>query len=467
MLGIYTITISVLMIFVTLLTSGIPFTISKMVSANKNINKTESSKIVTTGLIITCSIAIITSILIVIFRNVFDLIFEDSNSYILLLSLIPVILTTGIYSPIKGYFWGKENYIKVSLVELIEQVARIISYFILLKFFTDELLLLPSGISLSIAGIISVFVGILLYFKDKLRLKFTKTYFKPIVKSSLPLITIRLISSIISPLISVVLPLMLIMIGYTKNQALSELGIIMGMSLPILTIPSTILSSLSFALVPKLSNAITENKKTEFSNQLKSSLKLTNCIIFLFIPIFLSLSSPICKFMFNNSSAGNYILYSTWAMVPMSLSGLTTSIINAMGLEKKSLIYFIYSGIVIFICILIFPKFLGINTLILALGLSSLLICILNIRKIKSVIPGNLELKSTLIKLSITIIPCTLITFFIYNLTIKIFSNFLALSLSCIISVISYAIFLYLFNIINLEIVNSFFKKKKTKKQKV
>lgn len=467
MLGIYTITISVLMIFVTLLTSGIPFTISKIISANKNIKKTETNKIVTTGLFITCSLAVITSILIIAFRSVFDLIFEDSNSYILLLSLIPVIITTGIYSPIKGYFWGKENYIKVSLVELIEQAARIISYFILLKFFTDELLLLPSGISLSIAGIVSVFVGVLLYFKDKSKLKFSKTYFKPIIKSSLPLMTIRLISSIITPLISVVLPLMLIMVGYTKNQALSELGIIMGMSLPILTIPSTILGSLSFALVPKLSNAITENKKNEFTNQLKSSLKLTNCIIFLFIPIFLSISTPLCEFVFNNSNAGKYILYSTWAMVPMSLSGLTTSIINAMGLEKKSLIYFIYSGLIIFACIVIFPKILGINTLILALGLSSLLICFLNIRKIKSVIPCNLGLKTTLIKLSISIIPCTIITKLIYNLTIKIFSKFLSISISCTISIVSYILFLYIFNIISFEMINKIFKRKKIAKQKV
>ena len=257
------------------------------------------------------------------------------------------------------------------------------------------------------------------------------------------------------------------MVGYTKNQALSELGIIMGMSLPILTIPSTILGSLSFALVPKLSNAITTNKKNEFIHQLKSSLKLTNCIIFLFIPIFLSISTPICEFIFNNSNAGKYILYSTWAMVPMSLSGLTTSIINSMGLEKKSLIYFIYSGIIIFACIVIFPKILGINTLILALGLSSLLICILNIKKIKTIIPCNLELKSTLLKLSISIIPCTLITKFIYNLMIKFFSKFLALSLSCIISMLSYILFLYIFNILSFEMINKIFKNKKTSKQKV
>lgn len=455
------------MIFVTLLTSGIPFTISKMVSSNKNMKRSESSKIVTTGLIITLTIAIISSILIIVFRNIFDLIFEDSNSYTLLLSLTPVIITTGVYAPIKGYFWGKENYIKVSLVELIEQASRIASYFILLKFFSDELLLLPSGISLSIAGIISVLVGVILYFKDKSKLKYSREFFKPIIKSSMPLITIRLISSVIQPLISVVLPLMLIMVGYTNNQALSELGIIMGMSLPILTIPSTILGSLSFALVPKLSNAITENRKTEFISQLKSSLKLTNCIIFLFVPIFLSVSVPLSEFIFNNASAGTFILHSTWAMIPMSLSALTTSIINAMGLEKKSLIYFIYSGIIIFACILIFPKFLGINTLIVALGLSSILICILNIRKIKSIMPCNLELKSTLIKLSIAIIPCTLITHFIYNILIKILSNFLSLIISCSISVISYILFLFILNIMNFEFINTFIKRKKKIKKGV
>lgn len=467
MLGLYTITISILMVFLTIISSGVPFSISKEVSQNKNLEKNKSNKIVSAGLVITISISIFIIALVFIFKNFFYSILSNNECYKLLLYMLPVVFATAIYCPIKGYFWGKENYIKVSLVELIEQVIRVMSYVLLVIIIADNTSLLPVGVSLSIAAIISTIMGVIYFLKDKNKFKLDRKYFKPILKSSAPLIAIRVIGSIVQPLISIILPFMLILSGYSNEQALSEIGIIMGMSLPILTIPSTIIGSLCMALVPKLSNLFAQKRYSQFVKQLKSALLLAMGIVFLFVPVFLSIGKPIAILFFNNQMAGTYIVYGTLAMIPMSLSFLTTNIINAMGFEKQSFYYFILSGIIILLCVVLLPYFIGINSLIYALGLSSLLLCYLNIRKVEKCIQIKLHLNKDSIKIIISSIPPALLTYFTFSLFNSFLNLFFSICLACGICIFSYVLFLFIFNIINIEsIKNSIKNRKKIKAYK-
>ena len=60
----------------------------------------------------------------------------------------------------------------------------------------------------------------------------------------------------------------------------------------------------------------------------------------LLIPIFVSLGEPICEFIFGNKQAGLLLEKASWVMIPLGISQITTTILNSMGYEKFSFLYY-------------------------------------------------------------------------------------------------------------------------------
>ena len=150
-------------------------------------------------------------------------------------------------------------------------------------------------------------------------------------------------------------------------------------------------------------------------------------------------------------------------MIPMGISQITTSILNSLNQESKTFIYYIISSIALFACILILPKYVGIYALMFGLGLSMLITAILNIIKINKTINSNKTYLGIICKLVIILIPCTLLTKFIYNIIILILPNFITLIICGLISVIGYSILMVCFGIVDISFVLSL-KPRNTKK---
>ena len=162
-LGIYSIVVSVFMVFVTVLNSGLPLATSKHSIKHKD-NPSTLFGGISSALIISIILCLIISILIIITKPLLCSYFESEHAYILLLTMLPAIIFTGVYTPFRGYLWGNELFFKVSVVEFIEQIIRIICYFVCISLFTFSDSLYPAGISLSIACILSTVIGIVFFY---------------------------------------------------------------------------------------------------------------------------------------------------------------------------------------------------------------------------------------------------------------------------------------------------------------
>lgn len=459
MLGVYSIVASVFMVFITILSSGIPLSISKTTVTFKNNHKKCNGSVVS-GLIISIAISIIITSIVLIGKQLFVSYFKTNTAYTLLLFLIPAIISTAIYSPFKGYLWGKEKFLEVSLVEFLEQVIRIGSYFLCCILINFSNPLSPVGISASIACVVSTLIGIYFYFKSEGGFSTPKTCFKAVFKSSSPITLVRLATSFMQPFIALILPLMLVNAGYTNEQALSQIGIAMGMTLPLLSIPSTLIGSLAMAITPNLTALFSEGKHNELKKQITYSINFTICCSFIVIPFFVSLGEETCLFVYDNVIAGTYLKNACWLIVPMGLSQITSSILNSLNLETKTFKYYLYSCIISVLCIIFLPKHIGIYALMYSMGLSMLTVAILNIIKINKTLNSNKTFIGLLVKLLIITIPTTFLTKWTYNLIYLFFPNVISLILCCIICVIAFTILMSLFNIVDVNYIKAVYKTK-------
>lgn len=442
-----------------------PTTISKMTASNKVSNNYQNThSMVSSGIILELLFSIILIAIILIFKNVFILFLGSNTSYYTLLTLIPAIICTGIYSPLRGYLWGEEQYFKVSIVEFIEQIFKIATLFILVKINVNLNSLLPIGFAISLSAILSTIVGFIFYFVLGGRLIKKDISFKPIISSALPLTTTKFFGSLMQPLISIILPFRLIAIGYTKAQSLSMLGIAMGMTFPILTIPSTLIGSLAMVLIPEIATTLKSGNNTNLKKQINASILFTMCCSFICMPIMYSLAEPICLLLFNNYEAGLYLKFATWTILPSGLSAITTSILNSLNKEKLTFRYFLISAIVTILTIVIAPKFMGINSLFLALGLGTAITFILNIHSINKITSNNHKTIKELFLLTLITIPCTLLTKYLYNIFLIMYGNLFAIIFSTIITCMCFILLLVSFNLLNISLIIKTFSKKKSKK---
>lgn len=459
LLGTYQVAMSIFGVLMTLVSSGIPVVLSRNVSyySGQN-NKKAIGSIVSSGLILTFAICSIVSIIIIFFPNLLNVMFTSNASTEMLQILLPALVFSSIYEVLRGALWGEQKFFVISFTEFLEQLTRIVAIVILFETtFLDMSLTNKTALSLSIACIISAVVVTIIYIKFGGKINNPKYEFKNLLKTSTPITAVRTISSIVSSIIAIIIPIRLMAYGFTETEALSEFGIIMGMTFPLIMIPSTLISSLAVTMIPSISeqsNDIDNNNlkdKSILKSKINFSIRTTVVFSSLLISTFLALGIPICRFLYDNSKAGLYLCYSAVLMLPMGISQITSSILNAIGLELKSLKNYAVSSGLLIVCIYFLPKYIGTFALLIGYFLMSLTSSILNIKMLSK--RGLIEYK--FIKTIISMLAISIFSSILASSIYHLFSKILILGLIAggIVSAGSTILLVYLFNIANFKMI--------------
>ena len=459
LLGSYQVAMSIFGVLMTLVSSGIPVVLSRNVSfySGKK-NKKAIGSIVSSGLILTGIICTIVSIVVIFFPNVLDLLFTSNASGEMMLILLPALISSSVYEVLRGALWGEQKFFVISFTEFLEQIIRIIILVLLFETsFLKMSLTNKTALSLSLACIASSIIVIIIYFKNGGILSNPKLEFSKLLKTSTPITAVRTVSSIVSSMIAIIIPIRLMTYGYSSTEALSEFGIIMGMTFPLIMIPTTLISSLAVTIIPSISeqsNNIDDGKlkdKTILKSKINFSLRTSVLFSSLLLSTFLALGVPICNFLYGNSKAGQYLSYASIIMIPMGISQITSSILNAIGLELKSLKNYIISSALLIISIYFLPKYLGTFALIIGYFAMSTVSSILNIGMLAKRKIVNFDfVKTIFIMLGIGILS-TLLGSSIYNLLPS--SNILSLIIGGAVTGGSTILLIYAFNIANVKVI--------------
>ena len=468
LLGSYQVAMSIFGVLMTLVSSGIPVVLSRNVSyyyGKKD--KRAIGSIVSSGLILTGIICTIVSVIILFFPGLINKLFTTNVGAEMLIILLPALIFSSVYEVLRGALWGEKQFFAISFTEFIEQLARIVIIVILFETtFFKMSLTNKTALSLSLACIISTIIVCVIYIKRGGNLASPKYEFNNLLKSSSPVTAVRTVSSIVSSIIAVIIPIRLTDFGYSTTEALSQFGIIMGMTFPLLMVPSTLISSLAVTIIPSISEQSNDidsgnlKNTTVLKSKINFALRTTTVFSALLLPLFSALGVPICKFVFKNSTAGIYLSVGAILMLPMGISQITSSILNAIGLELKSLKNYAISATLLIISILVLPRFIGTYSLIvgyLAMSFTSATLNIIMLTKRNLINFGFIKSLFTMILISLI---SALLGFFIYGLL----SSFevVALFVSAIVTLAATITLICTFNVADFRVI-IFRKRRKVK----
>ena len=452
-IGLYQVALSVFMVLLTVVSSGLTLIISRMTASYRvSQDKKATASLITSGLLLALVVSVILCAIILIFKNLFAHLFTDENCVNILIILLPSLIFSAIYSVFRGAMWGYDNYFALCVTELFEMVIKIAFSVLLLN---ASMSVLQSATTVAwaftLSCVFSAVLVVILYFFYGGKLGKPTRIYRTILSRSAPITGVRIAGSLVQPLIALILPARLMLAGYTASQAMSIYGIALGMTFPLLFLPTTLTGSLSTALVPDISMAMAQNDSSHIQKRVTASINFTLFISFLVVPIFVAIGDKIGLFLYGEALSGTLLQFSSWIMIPMGVTNITSAILNSVGLEVKSFINYIIGGIFTFISVMWLTKFMGVLSLPFGMGVSTTVTMILNIIMLKRKLGIKVKILKELTLFALLSLPTLAITSFVSNLL----SNFLPLIFNLMISGgLGVAIYISLcltFNLVNIQ----------------
>ena len=457
-IGLYQVALSVVGLIMTLTSSGIPITVSRIMTKHSAENHENLSfSTVTAGVILSLALSLPVVAVFYFIPSISGFIFTDDRCYEILKIILPGVIITSVYSVIRGFLWGKKYFLSYSLIEFTEELIMLIAGVILISLSSSsDQGILGAGKAVLLSYIFSFVTASILYFVRGGKFKNPKGELKPLIASATPITIMRTATSLINTLIAIILPLRLVLGGMSQSLAMASYGELSGMSIPLIYIPSTLIGSIALVLVPELSDNYYRHSTITLKNNMEKGVKSSVFISALIIPVFLSVGKELGFLVYGNLNAGIYVQKACVIMLPMSITMISTSMLNSLNLEKKTLAYYLIGAVFLIACIYFLPKYLGVYSLVLGLFISYVVTATCNLILIRKTCKRPPEYSFFIIASVFLIIPSALFGYLLKGILV----NFLPLWLTVIICSIIVIAFIYLlFKIFNLFSLREVFDK--------
>lgn len=301
------------------------------------------------GLVLSCGLSILTGVFMYLNADWIAVRFlGEARCAPLLVLLTYSLLPCCIHACINGYYYGRKNAFVPSLCQLIEQIARVGSVWIIFQITTEK------GIPLTafhaVCGlVIGECFGLLVSMSALLREKrlprgsytsdsiCNSTMTHAFLAMVIPLTINRLSVAFSTSLENLLIPQKLQLYGYTQTDALSIYGILSGMTLSIILFPCVLTNSLSVLLLPAISEARGRSNENQIRRTTKKAIQLGLLLGFAFTILFLLTGDMIGNKLFHNALAGHFICRLAWLCPLMYITSLLNSILHGLGRPKQVL----------------------------------------------------------------------------------------------------------------------------------
>ena len=360
-LGIYQAALSVFGVFLTIGVGGLPVTLSRFIAKSKA-EKTplQESKTLSSGLFLSALLSLAPALLFLALSPlVSPLLLPDERCLpVLKILLLGSFFASG-FACLRGYFWGNKQFLAPTLFEVIEESFQVFSGIIFLSLNGETPLLERVAWANTLSYMLSFCISIAYFFAKKGKFSSPLPLAKSLFVATLPITSLRLTSSLLTSAISVALPIALVQSGLTQVDAMKIYGVVTGMVLPVLFLPATLIGSLSVVISPTLSESFYSSNTAKLKRTIQSGLTAAFLLAGGLIPLLFTLGEEVGELIFSSALAGEMIRNCCPILLPMTISMISTTILNSLGFTKQTFKFFLVGSAFSIFCILLLPQKIG------------------------------------------------------------------------------------------------------------
>lgn len=355
--GLFNMVFPIYMLALVITTAGIPLAIAKMVSEEVSLGRIANAQSIfrLSLWLLSLSGAFVSITLYLLSPYIAQKIFSDPRVMNVFLICTPAIFIVSISSVFRGYFQGLQNMIPTAVSQICEQIIRVgIGY-------TAALRLLQNGVEWAAAGLAlgmlaGELVGLLaiIFQYQKAKPKITsvnsltfssRQILKKLWNLAYPVTIGRLLSTGLSSLDAIIIPLRLQAAGYSAREAVTLFGQLGGSAFTLLTFPSVFTFALATSLVPAISEAAIRRHFNVVRARSAEAIRLTillgiPCLIILFY-----FSRPLTGF-FKSSEIAPILRILALGGIFSYIQQTTTGILQGLGKVQLPVLHSIVAALI-------------------------------------------------------------------------------------------------------------------------
>ena len=259
----------------------------------------------------------ITAVVLLCYDPISVYLLGDARTQLGLILLLPCVVLTGVENLHKHFFYGSSLVRPPAVAELLEQLVRTAAVLGLLVWFLPQY---PERVvGLIVAGMVLCEVASSLTLTILCRWRLCRMGLRGagepgrvrrrrVFSIALPVGLNALLGNLMGAVNAALVPQKLVEGGMERSQAISELGVVCGMTLPMLALPTVFLSALSLVLVPRLSQSVALNRPQEVRRRISRALSAVSVLALPAMGMMAVFGSELGLLLFRQEAVGEYLL---------------------------------------------------------------------------------------------------------------------------------------------------------------
>ncbi|MEG2455141.1 MAG: oligosaccharide flippase family protein [Oscillospiraceae bacterium] len=275
----------------------------------------------------------------------------DARTRLGLLLLLPCLLLTGVENLQKHAFFGVGNVRPPAFAELAEQLIRAAAVLGLLVVF------LPQNPERTVGLITLGMVLCEVFSAVTLTVLFRRwmgggpmgtlpsgALRRRIFKIASPVGLTALLGNLMASACAVLIPQKLVAGGATVREAMSAFGVLSGMTLPLLALPSALIGALGLVLVPKLAESVALGDQKTVSRRMNRVLLGTSVLILPAMALLVVVGPGMGQLLFHEPTVGEHCLPLAVCMALACYQSVLSCALNGIGKQSWAAKNAILSG---------------------------------------------------------------------------------------------------------------------------
>ncbi len=314
-------------------------------------------------------------------------ILHDEASVLPLRILAPSLPFMALSCVLRGYFLAIKRISPNVTAQLFEQVVRIVVVMSLL--YMGGNVSIATSVALIVVGstVGEVFSWAYIHICYKKAIsgmpqKPTKYSMYGLSKILAPIAASQYSTGTLRAVENILVPFCLAMFLGSRDIAVEQFGALKGMAIPVLFFPFSFIGTLATLLLPDISSAYVQNKKSVLQRLISRVLILTVSVSVLAGGIFTVFSNDIALLLYDSPEIGFYLQILGPLAPFMYLESMVDGILKGMNEQVATFRYTIFDCIIRIVLIYILLPRLGIMGFLYVMILSNLFTCALNLRRL-------------------------------------------------------------------------------------
>ena len=415
-LGIYQMIFPVYGIFFSLCAGSIQTAISRFIAADPD----HAKRTLLSGFSISFTLSLAAALMIRHFSEpLAEHILLEPRCAPLLSVMAFAIPCTSIHACICGYYYGKEKVSVPAASQLLEQMIRIFTVFLLVSVCIEKQI--PVTVSLAVFGLVAgeagsalfVLIFFLLFhefhentgrsysvgqssikkplFGNSGRISdFSGNLFSPmaaLLALAAPLMANRLVLNLLQSTETIMIPERLTVYGLTRSQAVRTYGTLTGMAMPFVLFPSALVNSLAVVLLPVTARHQSAGNDSGIADGISMAFRYSLYLGIFCVGVFTVFGEALGLQIFKSQDAGSFIQILAWLCPFLYLATSSGSILNGLGKTKLTFFHHLISLLVRITFVWFgIPEF-GIRACLWGMLASEMLLALLHILALRRIVP--------------------------------------------------------------------------------